>query len=806
MPKLMNVLKRGGDIEEVSFDKVSDRVGKLSNGLTVDVGEVVRKVCSGIFDGVRTCELDELAAHICSSMLIIHPDYGTLASRIIISNHQKNTSPSFSETITTLYEHRDENGDVAPLVTKKLFNVVMANREKLNSYIDYSRDFAFDFFGFKTLERGYLLRCGGRVVERPQHMIMRVAIGIHGSDVKDALKTYDMISNKFFTHATPTLFNAGTPRPQMSSCFLLGMEDSVDGIFDTLKDCAHISKYAGGIGLHIHDIRAQGSRIKGTNGLSSGICPMLRVFNNTARFIDQAGKRKGSIAVYLEPWHGDIEAFLEMRKNHGAEEDRARDLFYALWIPDLFMERVKSDGMWSLMCPKSCPGLSEVYGDAFVDLYERYEAAGRFIKQVKAQTIWFKILESQIETGTPYMCYKDAANSKSNQKNIGVIKSSNLCSEIIQVSSPTEIAVCNLASICLPTFISSGQFDFKKLHDVTKAIVKNLNKIIDTNFYPLESARKSNLKHRPIGMGVQGLADAFVIMRMPFDSVEAAQLNKEIFETIYHAGCEASMELAKARHIMKSTGQEIPTNEYESHVIESAYPGAYSSFAGSPASQGILQFDLWGAAPWTGRYDWDLLKADIVAYGMRNSLLVAPMPTASTSQIMAFNECFEPFTSNIFARKTLSGEFIIVNKYLVDDLMKLGMWNEAIRNQIIIGDGSVQGIDGIPSDVKALYKTVWEIKQKTLIDMAADRGIYVCQSQSLNLFVMEPDFKKLSSMHFYVWEKKLKTTYYLRTRARAATQKFTVDPTLQKFANLKEGKGKQMMVECTDEVCLSCGS
>lgn len=811
----MRVLKRNGSFEEVSFDKVLNRIRNLSSDLNVDIFDVSQKVCGRIYDNVKTSELDELAAHICSSLMLDHPDYGVLASRIIISNHQKNTSPSFSETVQIMYDNVDNSGNKNPLVSEQLYKVVMKNKEKINNYIDYSRDFKFDYFGFKTLERSYLMRVDGVIVERPQHMFMRVAIGIHGQDLKDALQTYDLMSQKYFTHATPTLFNAGTPRPQCSSCFLVSSNgDSIDEIFDTVKDCALISKYSGGIGVHISDIRSKGSRIRGTNGTSTGIVPMLRVYNNVARYVNQSGRRNGSIAVYLEPWHADVESFLDLRKNHGNEEDRTRDLFLALWIPDLFMERVKTGGTWSLMCPDQCKQLNECYGEDFVKLYESYEKEGRFCKQVNAQDLWFKILESQIETGTPYLLYKDAANRKSNQQNLGTIKSSNLCSEIIEYSSPDECAVCNLASICLPTYIQDGVYNFAKLHEISKVITKNLNKIIDLNFYPIEKARVSNLKHRPIGIGVQGLADVFAIMKMPFDSAEAAQLNKDIFETIYHGAVEASLEIAKRRHEYAQEARErgpdersaelvtyLKFNEYDPHP-DSKYPGAYVSFDGSPASSGKLQFDLWGVSHNNARYDWDGLKNDIMKYGLRNSLFLAPMPTASTSQIMGFNESFEAFTSNMYKRKTLAGEFIILNKYLLEDMIRAGIWNKQLRDKLMLSDGSIQNIDEIPQNIKELYKTAWEMKQKVIIDQAADRGIYVCQSQSMNLYIEDPDYKKLTSMHFYAWGKGLKTgVYYLRTKPKAQTQKFTIDPNLAK-APVPPKK----TVVCTDEVCLVCSS
>ena len=1170
----MRVIKRNGDYEDVLFDKVLNRIKVLSDNLNVDYYDIAQKVCSRIYDGVKTSELDELAANICSSMIVDNPDYGTLAARIIISNHQKNTSPSFSETIYILYNNKDVHGLPNPLISDLLYQVVMKNKEKINSYIDYQRDFTFDYFGFKTLERAYLMKINGKIIERPQHLFMRVALGIHGNDIKDALQTYDLMSKKYFTHATPTLFNAGTPKPQLSSCFLLSInDDSIEGIFTSVQECAQISKHSGGIGIHVHNVRSKGSLIRGTNGNSDGIAPMLKVFNHTARYVNQcftpetivytkngikrmdevtcedylltkdstyrkvntisinkvdknilkirgkysfeninvtdeheifviqgqqkmtnysvikkrlkldiikpkfilakdltkndmvgypipsyekdiieydnnycrfygimigdghitiskkncieygvtlnidskkntvnfvknyleeknihywisenedkgsyaikwsnksinipnenlydknrekyihdsfihlpkdkilhllkglletdgdctheiqfyntsyqvsmtvrylllrlgilssgsiknkieggkkdyiehkkicynlripkdkellpifgtdfkysphvgyfkyeniiwsrirdikqehytgnvydfnmmdnhnytvsslglvhnSGKRNGSIAVYLEPWHADVFEFLELKKPHGNEEDRARDLFYALWIPDLFMERIKNNEKWSLMCPDQCPGLSDCHSEKFNELYKKYESEERFIKQIDAQQLWFKILESQVETGGPYILFKDAANKKSNQQNLGTIKSSNLCTEIIEFSSPDETAVCNLASICVPTFIEydtesqKPYFNFEKLHEISMIVTKNLNKVIDVNFYPVEKARRSNLRHRPIGIGIQGLADAFILMRYPFDSPEAKELNRLIFETIYHGSVEQSMLIAKKRSniIESQTLNEeymLNLNEFDP-LVSSVYPGAYSSFNGSPAQQGKLQFDLWGVTTTPGRYDWDTLKYDIKLYGMRNSLLIAPMPTASTSQIMGFTECFEAITSNIYKRKTLAGEFILVNNYLVKDLIKLNMWNTDVKNKIIIDDGSIQDIPDIPEDIKALYKTVWELKQKNIIDMSADRGAFICQSQSLNVFMAEPDFQKLSSMHFYSWSIGLKTaSYYLRTKPKAKQQKFTVDPNLLKLTNLKESPKKKNFV-CTDDVCTSC--
>jgi ribonucleotide reductase alpha subunit len=803
----MRVLKRNEEYEDVSFDKVLMRLKKLSSDLNINVSEIAQKVCTRIYDGVKTCELDELAAYLCSSMSIDNPDYSTLASRIIISNHHKNTSPSFSETVQILYDNKDIHGEHSPLVSEELYDIVCKNKEKLNNYIDYQRDYLFDYFGFKTLERAYLIKINKKIIERPQHLWMRVSLGIHGNDIREVLQTYDLMSKKYFTHATPTLFNSGTKRPQLSSCFLCSVnDDSVSGIYESLKEMALISKYAGGIGIHIHQIRSKGSHIRGTNGTSNGIIPMLRVFNNTARYIDQAGKRLGSIAVYLETWHSDIEAFLELKKNHGSEEERCRDLFLALWVSDLFMERVKQNAKWSLMCPDQCRGLSEVYGDDFKALYEKYESEGKYNKQINAQDLWFKILEAQIEQGVPYILYKDAANKKSNQKNLGTIKSSNLCAEVLIHSSPEETGVCNLASICLPSYVEDGKFNFEKLHEVVKVAAKNLNKVIDVNFYPVEKARVGNLRHRPIGIGVQGLADVFMILKYPFESKDAAELNKQIFETIYHAAVESSMELSKKRSkiigdiLNNNSDEDINkyVNDFEQDVIKTKYVGAYSSFEGSPISQGLFQFDLWGEQP-SDRYDWDKLRNDIKKYGVRNSLLISPMPTASTSQIMGFNESFEPFTNNIFQRKTLSGEFIVINKYLIRDLINKGLWNKELKDTIILHEGSIQNIPEIEQEMKDLYKTSWEIKQRVVIDMSADRGRYICQTQSLNIFMEEPDFQKLSSMHFYGHSKGLKTgSYYLRTRPKAKTQQFTIDP---EFA-----KKKLRCVEENGDNCVLCSA
>ena len=803
----MRVLKRNNEYEDVSFDKVLMRLKNLSSDLHINVSEIAQKVCTRIYDGVKTCELDELAAYLCSSMSIDNPDYSTLASRIIISNHQKNTSPSFSETVGILYDNKDINGEHSPLISEELYDIVNKNKEKLNNYIDYQRDFLFDYFGFKTLERAYLIKIDKKIIERPQHLWMRVSLGIHGNDIREVLQTYDLMSKKYFTHATPTLFNSGTKRPQLSSCFLCSInDDSISGIYDSLKEMALISKYAGGIGVHIHQVRSKGSHIRGTNGTSNGIIPMLRVFNNTARYVDQAGKRLGSIAVYLETWHSDIESFLELKKNHGSEEERCRDLFLALWVSDLFMERIKANKKWSLMCPDQCKGLSEAYGDEFKMLYEKYESEGKYTKQINAQDLWFKILEAQIEQGVPYILYKDAANKKSNQQNLGTIKSSNLCAEVLIYSSPEETGVCNLASICLPTYVNNGEFDFDKLHEVVKIAAKNLNKVIDINFYPVEKARVSNLKHRPIGIGVQGLADVFMMLKYPFESEAAAELNKEIFETIYHAAVESSMELSKKRNniitdILNNNSEEDIAkyvNEFEEDIIKTKYIGAYSSFEGSPISRGLFQFDLWGEKP-SERYDWDKLREDIKSFGIRNSLLISPMPTASTSQIMGFNESFEPFTNNIFQRKTLSGEFIVINKYLIRELMSKGMWNKELKDTIILHEGSIQNIKEISKEMKELYKTSWEIKQRVIIDMSADRGRYICQTQSLNIFMEEPDFQKLSSMHFYGHSKGLKTgSYYLRTKPRAKTQQFTIDPD---FA-----KRKLKCAEDNEDSCVLCSA
>ncbi|MBO9198943.1 MULTISPECIES: ribonucleoside-diphosphate reductase subunit alpha [Niastella] len=789
----MNVLKRNGKKETVKFDKITARIQKLSYGLSplVDVIEVTKKVIEGIYDGVTTSELDNLAAETAASLTTKHPDYALLASRIAVSNLHKNTEKSFSATMKRLYDYTDSaTGRKMPLLADDIMEIIDANAELLDSSIIYDRDFGFDYFGFKTLEKSYLLRIDGVIVERPQHMYMRVSIGIHKEDIESAIKTYNLMSERWFTHATPTLFNGGTPKPQMSSCFLLTMkDDSIDGIYDTLKQTAKISQSAGGIGLSIHNVRATGSYIGGTNGTSNGIIPMLRVFNDTARYVDQGGgKRKGAFAIYLEPWHADIIEFLDLRKNHGKEEMRARDLFYALWINDLFMKRVESNGDWSLFCPNEAPGLGDTFGDEFEALYNRYEAEGRQRKVIKAQDLWFAILEAQIETGTPYMLYKDAANRKSNQQNLGTIKSSNLCTEILEYTSPDEVAVCNLASLALPRFVNEGKFDFDKLYEVTYQAARNLNRIIDNNYYPIEEAKRSNLRHRPIGLGVQGLADVFILLRLPFESELAKVLNKNIFETIYFAAMTASKDMA----------------------IEQ---GAYETFAGSPLSKGQFQFDLWNIQP-SNRYDWNALRAEVMKHGVRNSLLVAPMPTASTSQILGNNECFEPYTSNIYVRRVLSGEFIIVNKHLLKDLVQLGLWNDAMKNKIIAANGSIQNINEIPADIKALYKTVWEIKQRHLIDMAADRGAFICQSQSLNLFVDNPTVAKLTSMHFYSWKVGLKTgMYYLRTQAAAQAVQFTVEKQGSRQMEPvvpKSGDSNDEIIEgqvCTmEEGCVTCSS
>lgn len=754
----MYVVKRDGRREPVMFDKITDRARILCYGLNdlVDPVKVAMRVIEGLYDGVTTSELDNLAAETAASMTVTHPDYALLAARIAVSNLHKNTTKSFSETMTEMYNYvNPRTNQESPLISDEVYEVIKNNAEVLDSKIIYNRDFNYDYFGFKTLERSYLLRINGRIVERPQHMLMRVAVGIHLNDIESAVETYELMSKKYFTHATPTLFNSGTPKPQMSSCFLLSMkDDSIDGIYDTLKSTAKISQSAGGIGLSIHNVRATGSYIRGTNGTSNGIVPMLRVYNDTARYVDQGGgKRKGSFAVYIEPWHADIFDFLDLRKNHGKEEMRTRDLFLAMWIPDLFMKRVQEDGEWTLMCPNECPNLYNVHSEEFDALYLKYEAENRGRKTVKARELWEKILESQIETGLPYMLYKDAANRKSNQKNLGTIRSSNLCTEIMEYTSEDEVAVCNLASISLPMFVDNGTFNHQYLFDVTKRITRNLNKVIDRNYYPIQEAYNSNMRHRPVGLGVQGLADAFILMRMPFTSDEAKALNQEIFETIYFAAVTASMELAKEE-------------------------GAYSTFQGSPISQGEFQYNLWGLkdSDLSGRWDWASLRTEVMEHGVRNSLLLAPMPTASTSQILGNNEAFEPYTSNIYTRRVLSGEFIVVNKHLLHDLVELGLWNESLKQEIMRANGSIQNIDVIPQDIKELYKTVWEMSMKDIIDMSRQRGYFIDQSQSLNLFMEGATYAKLTSMHFYAWQSGLKTgMYYLRTKSAVDAIKFTLN-------------------------------
>ena len=786
----MRVTKRNNSLENISFDKILKRIksiGKEQNLQHINYSELCLKIIDQLYDKIETTKIDELTAEQCASQITKHPDFGTLASAIVISNLHKNTKSNFLTVMRQLHSNN--------LITKSLINVADKHKETINQILDYKRDNLIDYFGFKTLERAYLMRINKTIVERPQHMWMRVAIGIHGDNIEEIKKTYDYMSRLYFTHATPTLFNAGTPRPQLSSCFLLSLEeDSINGIYNTLKDCALISKWAGGIGLHIHNLRATGSHIRGTNGTSNGIVPMLRVFNMTARYVDQGGgKRNGSFAIYMEPWHGDIEEFLDLRKNHGDEEMRARDLFYALWIPDLFMKKVKENGDWCLFCPDVCPGLSDAYGDNFEQLYNDYEEKGSFIKKVNARELWFKILDSQMETGTPYILYKDACNKKSNQKNIGTIKSSNLCTEIVEYSDSTESAVCNLASIALSKFVKEDKsFDYDKLHEVSKIVTYNLNKVIDVNYYPTEKTEKSNMRHRPIGIGVQGLADAFMLMDIPFVCEKAKKTNKLIFETIYHAALEMSNEISKSRYDMFKEGKFTQSNEmlkskqfnkYEAdnlNKINEKYIGAYSSFTGSPASEGILQFNMWNVEP-SDRYDWNQLRDNIKEYGIRNSLLLAPMPTASTSQILGNNECFEPFTSNIYTRRTLAGEFVIVNKYLMKELIDMDVWNEQIKASIIENKGSIQHIEGLSDHIKEKYKIVWEMSMKELINMARDRGAFICQSQSLNLWLEDPTYNALTSMHFYSWEQGLKTgIYYLRRKPKHQPQQFTIVPKEQR--------------------------
>ena len=802
----MRVIKRNGEHEVIAFDKILARirnVGQQAGITAVNYTALAMKVIDQLYDGIPTTKIDELTAEQCATMATQHPDYGTLAAYVIVSNHHKTTPPTFYEAMRQLHEFTDVRGQPSPLISDEFWAVVFNKRDELEAMIDVSRDFLIDYFGFKTLERSYLMRTNGATVERPQYMWLRVSVGIHGDDMGRVRTTYDLMSQKYFTHATPTLFNAGTPRPQLSSCYLIAMEsDSIDGIFNTLKECANISKHAGGIGVHVHNIRATGSHIRGTNGVSNGLVPMLRVFNNTARYIDQGGKRNGTIAVYLEPWHADIAHFLEMKMNHGDEDAKGRDLFYALWVPDLFMARVKANAEWSLFCPDECPGLSDVYGEEFDTLYAKYEAEGRQRSKVKARDLWFRILDSQMETGTPYLCYKDAVNRKTNQKNLGIIRSSNLCSEIMEYSDDKETAVCNLASIALNRFVTGGsrtphpssklhevtgkgeegvgvrgalvapRFDFEKLHEVTRTVTENLNRVIDVNYYPTPKTRVSNLAHRPIGIGIQGLADTFMLLDLAFSSDEARVLNKRIFETMYHAALSASCDLA------------------EQH-------GPYSTFAGSPASQGILQYDMWGVEPELNRYDWISLKERIVKHGLRNSLLLAPMPTASTSQILGNTECFEPISSNIYTRRTMAGEFILVNRHLIADLQAAGLWNEGVKNNIVANKGSVQHIGGLSEHLKRKYCTVWEIPMKHVIDMAADRGAFICQSQSMNLWMEDPNYAALTSMHFYAWSKGLKTgMYYLRRKARHQPQQFTIEP------EFKKGEKEEQI----DEGCAMCSA
>jgi ribonucleoside-diphosphate reductase alpha subunit len=944
----MFVKKRNGNMEEVSFDKILNRIktlGNLNNQILTSINytELAIKVIDQLYDGIDTSKIDELTAEQCASLTTQHPDFGELAIRILISNHHKNTNSSFSKVMSDMYHFKDVHGVDCPMISQEMYKTIVEHSELIDSRICHERDYTFDYFGFKTLEKAYLMKINGKIVERPQYMWMRVSLGIHGNDLEKAFETYDLMSQKYFTHATPTLFNAGTPRPQMSSCYLIGMEsDSIEGMYNTIKECALISKWSGGIGLHIHNIRANGSHIRGTNGESSGIVPLLRVLNNTARHVNQGGKRNGSFAMYLEPWHADIEDFLEMRKNHGDEEMKARDLFYALWMPDLFMKRIQENGNWTLMCPDKCPGLSDVYGEQFEELYTHYENEHQGNKTIPARKLWFQILDSQIETGTPYLLYKDAANRKSNQKNVGTIKSSNLCTEIMEYSDDKETAVCNLASIGLSKFVEPYQqdtndafkvygrsgciycnlskylldtnnvtyeyielnddeerkefyatiskneeletpihsvpqifmnnkriggyeeltqivrptFNYDKLHQVTKVITNNLNKVIDLNFYPTSKTRLSNMKHRPIGLGIQGLADVFCMMNTSFESDLAREINKNIFETIYHAALEASMEEAKERkqamiqlkecynNVQFSFGRNIENYELEEssktyiqygdesdhddnesdgstldyksvkellqkykpcmeefRKLSSQYKGAYSSFEGSPASQGYLQFDLWNTEP-SNRYDWDLLKSEIKQHGLRNSLLVAPMPTASTSQILGNNECFEPFTSNIYLRRTIAGEFVVINKYLLKELTSIGLWNNDIKNNIIYNKGSVQEVPNLPKCIKEKYKIVWEMPMKRIIEYAADRGPYICQSQSMNLWMENPQYDKLTAMHFFAWKKGLKTgIYYLRTKAKAAAQQFTIEPPKNMKMNLNTSKNAS---QNDDEGCLMC--
>jgi ribonucleotide reductase alpha subunit len=842
----MRVKKRDGSYQEIRFDKILTRVKKIAAqaGIIINFSALVMKIIDQLYDGIPTTKIDELTAEQCAAQSSLHPDYGILASYVIISNHHKNTDPSFISVMRRLYEFVDKDGKHIPLISESTWNTISANADFLENIVTQhlKNDFLFDYFGFKTLERAYLMKIDGVIQERPQYMWMRVSIGIHGDDLKSACNTFILMSEKYFTHATPTLFNAGTPRPQLSSCYLISMEsDSLDGIFNTLKECANISKWAGGIGLHIHNIRAAGSLIRGTNGSSSGIVPMLRVFNNTARYIDQGGRRNGSFAVYLEPWHADIVDFLDLKKNQGDEEMRARDLFYAIWVPDLFMEKIKTDEEWCLFCPDECPGLADVYGAEFKALYHKYESEGRYKRKIKSRELWFKILDSQMETGTPYLCYKDAANSKSNQKNLGTIKSSNLCTEIIEYSDKNETAVCNLASIALNRFVvrapapessvaaaTAAVFDYQQLHDVVCVITRNLNRVIDVNFYPTEKTRTSNMRHRPIGIGVQGLADVFFMMNIAFHSEAASAINRLIFETIYHAALTESNNIAKERAIyfasnpvvvaMDSVGtgadskHSLTRDEYEKLFKHPDLMGAYSSFIGSPASEGIFQFDMWNVQPTPGRYDWSHLRKQIIRYGLRNSLLVAPMPTASTSQILGNNECFEPITSNIYMRRTLAGEFIMVNKYLMKEFMDLGIWNERVKNNIIANRGSIQQLSetlfpaGKAEHIKNKYKIVWEMPMKHLIDMSADRGAFICQSQSLNLWLEEPNYNTLTSMHFYSWTRGLKTgIYYLRRKPKHQAQQFTIEPERVEVA---KDVGNEVVISNNNEndICEMCSS
>lgn len=806
----MRVTKRDGTLQDIKFDKILTRVKKIGQqaNVTINFSALVMKIIDQLYDGIPTTKIDELTAQQCATQSSQHPDYGTLASYIIISNHHKNTDPSFVSVMKRLYEFKDKSNNHTPLISETTWNIIRNNSEFLEKTVsEHSKnDFYFDYFGFKTLERAYLMRINGVVQERPQYMWMRVSIGIHGDDMKKVYNTFVLMSEKYFTHATPTLFNAGTQRPQLSSCYLIAMEnDSLDGIFNTLKECANISKWAGGIGLHIHNIRASGSLIRGTNGMSTGIVPMLRVFNNTARYIDQGGRRNGSFAIYLEPWHSDVLDFLELKKNQGDEETKARDLFYSLWIPDLFMEKIKTNEDWCLFCPDECPGLSDVCGAEFKKLYETYESQGKYKRKIKSRDLWFKILDSQMETGTPYLCYKDASNMKSNQKNLGVIKSSNLCTEIIQYSDKDETAVCNLASIALNRFVvvnpdnNKPYFDYNKLHTVVRVVTQNLNRVIDVNYYPTEKTRVSNMRHRPIGIGVQGLADVFFMMNIAFYSEDALNINRMIFETIYHAALTESNEISRERAIYFASNPQVThadaSNNSQTHTNHKFILtkeeeqklkhkpdllGSYSSFIGSPTSEGIFQFDMWNIQPIPGRYDWAHLRKQIIQYGLRNSLLVAPMPTASTSQILGNNECFEPITSNIYMRRTLAGEFIMINKYLINEFLELGIWNERIKNNIIANRGSIQQLTNIPGltdHIKNKYKTVWEIPMKHLIDMSAERGAFICQSQSLNLWLEEPNYNTLTSMHFYAWSRGLKTgIYYLRRKPKHQAQQFTIEP------------------------------